>query len=168
MPRERTERAHGPYKHGTRWRVVLVAADGKRCLESFETRIAAQRFLDEANRQAEGRSVSQAVAAFLQHLRGRGLRSSTLRTYEHRLTAILQLETAGAVPLWTITPKIAADHYARRVEVTKADTHHLKTIEPAAYTVTCSSPRLPAGPIPLPVTVLALGTSVERGMVVLR
>jgi integrase len=107
-------------------------------MESFASRQAAQRFRDEAERQAEGRTVSHAVAAFVLSLRARGLRASTERTFEHRLTALLELETKGEAPLWRLTPTIAAAAYARRVAMTKVDTHHGELVAAKQFGVWCA------------------------------
>jgi integrase len=77
------------------------------------------------------------VESFLLSLRARGLRASTERTYEHRLTAILQLDTLGAAPLWTLTAKLAATQYARRAESTRADTHHGELVAAKAFGAWC-------------------------------
>lgn len=87
---QRKERVHGPYRHGARWRVILVGADGKRRRRSFETRAAAQTYADAARGEAQGgRTVSEAIAAFLAAKRLKGLAPATLESYEDRLAALL-------------------------------------------------------------------------------
>lgn len=138
MHRERTERVYGPYKHGTRWRIVLIAADGARRVESFATERDARAFLSEAQRQAEGRTLSQAVDAFLAHLNSRGVRASTERTYRYRLLALLDLARTGAELTWTLTPTRAAEMYAARSAVVEVDTHRGELLAANAFGTWCA------------------------------
>ena len=87
---QRRERVHGPYRHGARWRVILVGADGNRRRRSFETRAAAQTYADAARGEAQGgRTVSDAIAAFLEAKRARGLEPSSIESYVDRLELLL-------------------------------------------------------------------------------
>jgi len=87
---QRGERIHGPYEHGARWRVILVGADGSRRRRSFETRAAAVAYADAARGEAQGgKTVSEAIAAFVEHGRIKGLAPATLESYEDRLAALL-------------------------------------------------------------------------------
>lgn len=88
--RERRERFHGPYKHGARWRVILVRADGSRRRRTFATRGAAETYLEAARGEAQGgRTVSAAVEAFIAYKTALGLASSSIDSLEDRLRLML-------------------------------------------------------------------------------
>jgi len=74
MPRKQgNERALGPYKHGTKWRVVFVAASGAREVESYEKEAEAIEARDAANLTSGNRSLGDAVGAYLdEHNEARG------------------------------------------------------------------------------------------------
>lgn len=90
-PRQRRERANGPYFDARRgnWYVVLTSAAGARRLVRFATEAHAQAFLDAARAEASGRSVAAAIAAYLADCRERGLAAGTIDTYRARLTMLL-------------------------------------------------------------------------------
>jgi hypothetical protein len=113
MPRTGNERAHGPYPHGNRWRVIFVGAQGQREVVSFETYEEARKEVGEAKRQAGGRTVSDAVDAFLNHIAD-GVRERTLDTNRCRLTAFLRLPGADR-QLCDLTGPYAKELYARGV-----------------------------------------------------
>jgi len=117
----RRERIHGPYEHGARWRVILVGADGSRRRRSFETRAAAQTYADAARGEAQGgKTVSEAIAAFLEHGRVKGLAPATLESYEDRLAALLG--AAGARPVRYLGRR-GAELYAAAQARRAPDTH---------------------------------------------
>lgn len=121
MSRTGNERAHGPYKHGNKWRIVYVSANGQREVVSHETYANAYAEVQEAKRQAGGRSVDMAVSAFLDSLKD-GVQEGTLITNGHRLRAFLRLPAEDA-PLVMLDAKRAQVLYSRRVLETRADTH---------------------------------------------
>lgn len=119
MSRDSNERAHGPYRHGQRWRVVYVGANGERKVVSFATFAEADGEVREAQRQAGGRTVDSAVTAYLDSTRD-GVRESTLITNAYRLRAFLQ---DVSLPLAHLTPQVAKEWYGARVADTRTDTH---------------------------------------------
>ena len=119
MPRTGNERAHGPYKHGTRWRVVYVGANGEREVVSFATFDEADKEVREAKRQAGGRTVDMAIEAFLASIKD-GVRERTHETAGYRLRGFLG---DLSLPLVMLDAKAAGEIYANRVTSTKADTH---------------------------------------------
>lgn len=124
MARERKERAHGPYEHGQRWRVVIVGATGSRRAESFETEREALAFVAVVRGQTSTRTVQGAVDAYLQSLRDRGNRPATVTRNEFHLRAMLNLVKLGARPLRLVTPKLAAERYAAVMAATEARKGH--------------------------------------------
>lgn len=117
----RRERIHGPYKHGARWRVVLVGADGSRRRRSFATRAAADAYLEVARGETQsGRTVSAAIDAFLEHKRAKGLAPATLESYEDRLAVLLG--NVGARPVRYLLGR-AAELYTAAQAGRAADTH---------------------------------------------
>ena len=119
--REGRERIHGPYKHGTRWRVILVRADGQRRRRTFETRAAAETYIEAARGEAQsGRTVSAAIEAFLAAKRTKGLAPATLESYEDRLAALL--DDVGGRPARYLVGR-GGELYAAAQAKRRADTH---------------------------------------------
>lgn len=63
--RERRERAHGPYRKVNTWRVVIVAANGGRCTETFASEKDARSRITEFEREFTSRTIASAVDAYL-------------------------------------------------------------------------------------------------------
>lgn len=85
-------RAHGPYRHGRRWRVHFVAGSGASrttSYETFDTRAAAVACIDGARDEASGITVSAAVKAYLDVKRTQGRAPLTIVAYEGRLRTLL-------------------------------------------------------------------------------
>lgn len=129
MPRERTDKIYGPFKHGRRWRVVLVGADGTRSHPSeseggpsgFATREAADIYIDEWRKDAEERTVAGAVDEYLAHLRARGKRPGTVTTARYRLRGLLRTVERDRA-LRTLTPRVARELLERRQTEVVTDT----------------------------------------------
>lgn len=114
------ERIHGPYKHGARWRVVVVATDGTRShpreseggpsgfasRESAEEYVAAWRGEDEP-------TIAAAVDAYIESMRSGGYREDSVTTTAFRLRALLQT-TGRDRRLRALTPAVARDLFAAR------------------------------------------------------
>ena len=111
--RERRERAHGPYRHGKRWRIILVGMDGRRSVETFASEAAAIKGLDDARGHVDGRTIAGAVDLYLAHLRARGKRPGTVTTAWYRLRGLLALGMSDR-PLRTLTSRLAAHLVERR------------------------------------------------------
>lgn len=113
MPRRRSEneRALGPYKHGAKWRVIYVGANGVREMESYPTKAEAIAQRDAANLTAGNRSVSDAVDEYLeQHRNARGY-----ETMRYRLRSILRFkDDCGQRPLIVLTRAEAQRLYDQR------------------------------------------------------
>lgn len=90
-------RVHGPYEHGQRWRCIIVGKDGSRRRRSFATRRAAEIYAEAARAETQGRTVKQAVEAFLEAKRARGLEPSSLESYRDRLELLLGPATARSI-----------------------------------------------------------------------
>lgn len=109
--RQGHERAHGPYRHGKRWRVVLVGANGDRDIRSFATEHEATAAVEGARRVTESRTVGESVSAYLAT---RGERERT--TARYKLFAVLRChEGGGDRQLVTLTAGVARKLYADRV-----------------------------------------------------
>lgn len=94
MPRPRRSGPSyfGPYERGRLWRVHVVTGSGgarKTSYETFATRALAEAFIAGGRDEAQGITVSHAVAAFLDDRRARGRAESTLVAYRERLDAIV-------------------------------------------------------------------------------
>lgn len=129
MPRERTDKIYGPFKHGRRWRVVLVGADGTRSHPSegeggpsgFATREAADVYVDEWRKDADERTIAGAVDEYLAHLRARGKRPGTVTTAWYRLRGLLRVADRDRA-LRSLTPRLARELLERRRPEVVTDT----------------------------------------------
>jgi integrase len=133
--RQRKERVHGPYKHHDRWRVILVGATGKRHVESFESERKADEFAADARGEAEGRSVSGAVDAWLASKTN--LRQSTITRAEYHLRRILRLSEHGSKPLRWLTAARGAELYELAKVGAAVDTHRGDLAEAKAFGKWC-------------------------------
>ena len=115
------EKAHGPYPHGKRFRVVLVAADGTRRPRSFASEREALDYLAIWREETDGRTLAGAVDAYLAHLRSRGLRAATVTTTKHRLHGLLRVVEQDR-PLGALTPAVAAALWRHRCGEVVTDT----------------------------------------------
>jgi integrase len=122
-----TERIHGPYQHGKRWRVVEVRADGTRAVASFESEAEARAYIKAAQRVAVGRTLGEAVREYLDHLRavpGRGgmpRREATVDLARQRLVGMLGLPGEDG-PLLSLTKARARRLFDARAAEVKPDT----------------------------------------------
>lgn len=134
--RERTERAHGPYRRGRKWRVVETSATGAKSTCSFESETEALAYIAEYHSEAQGRTVSAVVDAYLKHLEAQGLKAGSITTLRYRLKAITQMVTRDRL-LTSVTPRIAVDLYAARVAKVKPDTHRAELAAVSAMSAWC-------------------------------
>lgn len=121
--RDRKERAHGPYQHGRRFRVVIVGANGRKRYRSFEEEGLARAYVATFQTQTDSRTVKVAVDAFIVHHKERGLRFTTTTRMEYHLRKLLQLDRFGGKPLRTMKPARGAELYAAMQKVAAVDTH---------------------------------------------
>lgn len=118
MPRR--ERCNGPYAHGNRWRCVLVGSDGTRGYRTFETRAAAEKYKELASSEAQGRTVRDAIEAFIARTIERGRAPMTISNYRHRLEMLMG-HMLGR-PLRAVLGR-GAEMYAAAQPGRQADTH---------------------------------------------
>lgn len=124
MRRDQGPKIYGPYEHGDQWRVHIVTrGSGERretTYSSYPTRALAEAFIAGARDQAQGRTVSDAVTAFLESKRAKGRKESTIESAEDRLHMML-----GSVmhrPLRHVLGR-GAELYAAAQVGRAADTH---------------------------------------------
>ena len=92
MRRRQEPKFYGPYEHGDNLRVHVVTGRGatrKTRYRTFTTRGAADAYINTARGETQGRTVSQAIEAFLAVKRVKGLTPATLESYEDRLAMLL-------------------------------------------------------------------------------
>ncbi len=118
--RSRTEKAYGPYRRGHLWRVVECSATGARSTCSFTSEAKAIAYIAKFNDTTQGRTISSVIDEYLKARTD--LRSSSLETLDYRLHGILR-DVERDRPITEITPRVAADLYARRVTERRPDTH---------------------------------------------
>jgi integrase len=126
-------RVHGPYRHRTKWRLVVRPADGSRSYVAFATVDQARAHKTKLLSEISGRTVSDAVQEFVVDQRDSGLRSGTVKVAEFRLRAFFQLdaevdgrttpyaETGGM--LESLQPRGCAQLYRALVSTCAVDTH---------------------------------------------
>lgn len=105
MVRRSSERVYGPYEHrpGT-WRVVFVDGRGRRAAESFAGEGAAERAraaVEKLRAALEGLTVRDAITEYLEDMRGRELRESTVESTGHRLRTFFGVTEAHSGGLLT-------------------------------------------------------------------
>jgi integrase len=119
-----SERVHGPYKHGNKWRLVRIDGMGGQHVvsrpdwtgpEGFER---AKRAAEALRRTANNTTVAEAVSAYLETLQ---VRPGTLATERHRLTAFLRLAESDP-SMRSLTPDRAAGLFALREAEVRPDT----------------------------------------------
>jgi len=115
VPNEREDRIHGPYKHGARWRVVIVAANGTRSHpreseggpSGFATCEAADAYI--SGWRGEGdRTVAAAVDAYVADRLAHGEKARTMSTVAYRLRGLLNT-TGRDRWLRLLTPAVAKE-----------------------------------------------------------
>ena len=116
----------GPYKHGSKWRLIVVTGRGRggrvSNTETFADRDLAVRTKRELERRiaGAGKTVEIALKAHLDQLARKGNKSSTITTTRHQLESLLDLD----MPLVDLNRRRAQDLYDALVGTGVAvDTH---------------------------------------------
>lgn len=138
MARVRTEQVYGPYYDATRrspWAVHFIRADGGRRVVRVATEAEARRLVETGRYEAQGRTVTSAVEAYLEHKRA-SLRPASAATLEYRLRGILRTDERDRL-LRDLSPRVASQLYARRVGETRADTHRGELAAAEAWAAWC-------------------------------
>lgn len=134
MPRKGRDHVYGPVRHGNRWRVILVGADGQRryARESeegpggFASESAASEFVAAFKGAIENdRLVGSTLSLYLEHLKryggskGRPLKPSSLVSAKFKIMALLQLGYSKGFykgdRALSMTPVAAQRLYAQRI-----------------------------------------------------
>ena len=133
-PRAEYPYACGPYKHGTKYRLIIVTGRGSRGgreshTETFENQDRAARAKRELERQwaGAGKTVSDALRAHLEHLARKGNKGSTITTTRHQLESLLDLD----MPLVDLNKRRAQDLYDALVDTGVAVDTHRNTLAKA-------------------------------------
>jgi integrase len=120
--RERAQ-AHGPYQHGKRWRVHFVTGSGgarTTHYEAFDTKAAADACVAGARDEAQGITVSAAVAKYVAHVASKGRADRTLEAYRDRLGTLLAPVSGRA--LRAVVGR-GEELYLATIQGRRADTH---------------------------------------------
>lgn len=142
MPRIRTERVCGPYYDSSRrkpWAVHNIQTNGRRHVARFESEAAALEFIKESRQEAQGRTVTAAVEAYLEHKRTK-VGEGTVTTLGYRLHGLLRTGERDRL-LRDLKPAIAERLYTKRVDETKADTHRGELAAAKAWATWCIKKR---------------------------
>jgi integrase len=122
-----SERVHGPYKHGRKYRVREVRGDGEATVVSFESEAEALAYIEAARRTQVGRTCSEAVTEYLTWLKdapgrgGRARRDSTVKLASWRLRAFLRLDE-GDRPAASLTRATMRSLFHKREGEVRVDT----------------------------------------------
>ncbi len=116
----------GPYKHGAKWRLVIVTGRCGRRRQSyartFETVAAARTWQRELERQVAGagKTVEDAVKSYMEAIARKGNKANTVKTARHQLNSLLD----GSMQLIDLNHRRAQELYDALVETgVAADTH---------------------------------------------
>lgn len=131
MRREKRDRAYGPYPHRDRWRVVVVGADGIRVAATFASEAKAKERIAEVNAEAIGRTVSDAIDAYLATSTAK---TRSKKTIEHRLRGITGEKDRL---LRRLTPPVARELFEARAAVTSGDTQFHELASARAFAKWC-------------------------------
>lgn len=108
-------RFHGPYKRDNKWRVV-VAIGRQRTVKSFNSFEAAQAAIKAANEATRGKSIGMALREYLDAMKARNLKYSTINTARLLLATILDTRRTEEKQLTTISPAKAGEFYSALVK----------------------------------------------------
>ena len=125
MRRSDEARIYGPYKHGDKWRVHITRGSGERretLYKTYATRALAEAFIAGARDEAQGRTVRQAIGAYVEQLRLRGRAPATMASAEDRLWLILGLPANAERPLRWVNGR-GLELYAAAQVGRAVDTH---------------------------------------------
>jgi integrase len=138
MPRRRDERrrARGPYKHGNRWRVVVVAPGGEATPFSYPTKGEADAVVRDYQREfGTGSDVDSALARWQADLETEGLMPVTVETLMRRSRMFLAPVIHD--DLRALTPKRCEALYKALRKRCAVQTHHLALSETRRFTRWC-------------------------------
>jgi integrase len=126
----------GPYKHRSRYRIIIVTGRGRSGRQSytrsFDSRAKAAAWTREFQRQvrAAGRTIEDAVTEYIARAKRKGNKPGTIATTGYRLKAILDY----SMPLVDLTPRRAQELYDELVDEGGAvDTHHGCLVQARAF-----------------------------------
>lgn len=126
-PRRQYPYVCGPYKHGAKWRLLVrTSRSGSRYQgfdRTFESVEAARTWQREYERQvaSAGRTIQDAIDAFVRHCERKGNKPGTINTLKHQLALMFPV---GSMSLLDVTPSRARELYDSLVDSDIAvDTH---------------------------------------------
>ena len=116
--RQSGECVHGPYRHYSRWRLVVDKGGGNRENLAFDSESEAKKRKEELLKEIEGRTVNEAVRARVAHLRDQGFRASSIERAEKHLRRFFALDAKadGKVVAFANTGGMLDDLRPKRCE----------------------------------------------------
>lgn len=97
-------RVHGPYRHGQRWRIVLVGEDGSQVVESFGSENEAKeekRKNEQQVEEHEGLTVTQALEQYEVWMRQKGNKPKSIQTTCGRIKRLFGDDVDRPLPRFT-------------------------------------------------------------------
>lgn len=131
MARERRDRAYGPYPHRNKFKVIVVGADGTRATGTYASEAKAKERVAEVNAEAIGRTVNDAIEAYLMQSTAK-VRSK--KTVEQRLRGITGEQ--GRL-LRKLSPQLARELFAARAQEIEGDTQFHELASARAFAKWC-------------------------------
>lgn len=131
--REKRDRAYGPYPHRKKFRVVVVGADGVRATATFKSEALAKQRVAEVNAEAIGRTVSDAIEAFLA---ASTAKTRSKKTIKYRLRGITGDRDRL---LRKLTPTVARELFEARAPAVSGDTQFHELASARAFAEWCIS-----------------------------
>jgi len=111
---------YGPYKHGKKWRVVVISGSAQ-VARSYSTEAEAIAVKKRTQEISLSITVESIVHDYIAHLGSRGLAASTVRTVEYRLNAFFAGRERSNY--FDISKSVAANLYADITTRQSVDTH---------------------------------------------
>jgi hypothetical protein len=129
--REKRDRAYGPYPHRNKFRVIVVGADGSRTTATYKSEAIARQRIAEVNTEAVGRTVSNAIDAYIAQSTAK---PRSKKTIGHRLRGITGERDRL---LRKLTPGVARELFAARALETSGDTQFHELASARAFVQWC-------------------------------
>lgn len=125
------DRAYGPYPHRNKFRVVIIGADGLRTTAAYASEAVARERVAEVNAETIGRTVSDAIEAFMAQST---MKPRSQLTFTQRLKGITGKQ--GRL-LRKLTPQVVREHFAVRAQKTSGDTQFHEIASGRAFAKWC-------------------------------
>lgn len=136
MPaRRQGERVLGPYRHGSGWRVIEVAADGSRTRSHFATEARADAYVESLTKQliASDHTTASALDAYEIHLKAKGNKGGSIERTRWAVERMFPTPLA----LWALSAKTCRARYEAIAAELAVDSHRNALAETKTFLAWC-------------------------------